>query len=40
MASTAQSEVPQLINLPPQEFVPDGFIIYGKASTQKEPIEK
>ena len=35
-AATAQSEVPQLINLPRENFVPNGFIVYGKAPTQEQ----
>ena len=33
---TAQSEVPQLISLPLQVFVPNGFVVYGRAPTQAE----
>ena len=36
VAVTAQSERPQLIELPIQQFVPNGFVVYGKAPTQKE----
>ena len=33
--ATAQSDVPQLIRLPIEQFVPDGFIVYGKAPIQE-----
>ena len=34
--ATAQSEEPQLIRLPSEEFLPEGFIVYGKAPTQEK----
>lgn len=33
--AVAQSEFPQLISLPIERFVPNGFIVYGKAPTQE-----
>ena len=34
--ATAQSNQPQLISLPIQEFVPNAFIVYGRAPTQED----